>query len=116
LLPNTELVRRGFLIRVSRFAVPAGIVAATATMIGYVFARQNPALDLAEERTMATLVLTGVSLVVVALVARPLDAVRLPAVPGIGGLIFLVLVVPVGRDFFHLVVPDGGELLIAAAV
>ncbi|HKA03078.1 MAG TPA: cation-translocating P-type ATPase, partial [Acidimicrobiales bacterium] len=28
LLPNTELVRRGFLIRVSRFAVPAGIVAA----------------------------------------------------------------------------------------
>src|SRR5439155_21644268 len=59
LLPNAELVRPGFLDRVARFAVPGGIVAATATMIGYVFARQNPGLDLAEERTMATLVLTG---------------------------------------------------------
>src|SRR5262249_29621470 len=116
LLPNTELVRRGFLIRVSRFAVPAGIVAATATMIGYVFARQNPALDLAEERTMATLVLTGVSLVVVARVARPLDAVRLAVVLGMAGLIFLVLVVPFGRDFFDLVLPDGGELLMAGAL
>jgi cation-transporting P-type ATPase E len=116
LLPNTELVRRGFLVRVARFAVPAGIVAATVTMIGYVFARQNPALDLAEERTMATLVLTGVSLVVVARVARPLDAVRLAVVLGMGGLIFLVLVVPFGRDFFDLVLPDGGELVMAAVL
>jgi cation-transporting ATPase E len=116
LLPNTELVRAGFLERVGRFAVPSGIVAATATMIGYVFARHNPGLDLAEERTMATLVLTGVSLLVVARVARPLDAVRLGVVLGMAGLILLVLVVPFGRDFFDLELPDGGELVMAAVL
>ena len=116
LLPNTELVRPGFLGRVSRFAVPSGIVAATATMIGYVFARQNPALDLAEERTVATLVLTGVSLLVVARVARPLDAVRLAIVLGMAGLLLLVLVVPFGRDFFDLELPEGGELVMVAVL
>jgi cation-transporting ATPase E len=116
LLPNTDLVQPGFLQRVARFAVPSGIVAATATMIGYVFARQNPALDLAQERTMATLVLTGVSLVVVARVARPLDPVRLAVVLGMAGLIFLVLVVPVGREFFDLDLPQGGELVMAGVL
>jgi cation-transporting ATPase E len=116
LLPNTELVRPGFLARVARFAVPSGIVCATATMIGYVFARQNPALDLTEERTMATLVLTGVSLLVVARVARPLDPVRLAVVLGMAGLLLLVVVVPFGRDFFDLVLPQGGELVMAAVL
>jgi cation-transporting P-type ATPase E len=116
LLPNTELVRPGFLERVARFAVPSGIVAAIATMIGYVFARQNPALDLAEERTMATIVLTGVSLLVVARVARPLDAVRLAVVLGMAGLIVLVLVVPFGRDFFDLHLPQSGEMVMAGVL
>ncbi len=116
LLPNADLVRPGFLARVARFAVPGGIVAATATMTGYIFARQNPALDLAEERTVATLVLTGVSLLVVARVARPLDAVRLGVVLGMAGLILLVLVVPFGRDFFDLELPEGGELAMVAVL
>ena len=116
LLPNTDLVRPGFLARVARFAVPSGIVAATATMIGYVFARQNPALDLAEQRTVATLILTGVSLLVVARVARPLDAVRLGVVLGMAGLLLLVVVVPFGRNFFDLVLPQGGELVMAAVL
>jgi len=116
LLPNTDLVRTGFLARVSRFAVPSGIVAATATMIGYVVARQNPSLDLAEERTIATLVLTGVSLLVVARVARPLDPIRLAVVLGMAGLIVLVVVVPAGREFFDLVLPPGGELVMAGVL
>jgi cation-transporting P-type ATPase E len=116
LLPNTELVRKGFLDRVARFAVPSGIVAATATMIGYVFARQNPALTLAEERTTATIVLTGVSLLVVLRVARPLDPIRLGIVLGMAALVALVMLVPFGRDFFDLEMPDGGELVMAAVL
>jgi cation-transporting ATPase E len=116
LLPNTDLVHRGFLTRVARFAVPSGIVAATATMIGYVFARHNPGLSLDQERTMATIVLTGVSLVVVMRVARPLDAIRLGVVLGMAGVVALVFIVPFGRDFFELVMPDGGEVAMAAVL
>ncbi len=113
LLPNSELVRRGFMTRVGRFAIPCGIVATAATLTGYIFARQNPGLDLAQERTTATIILVGVSLLTVVRVARPIDAIRLAIVLGMAGLVVLVLIVPAGRDFFDLVMPDGGELAMA---
>jgi cation-transporting ATPase E len=113
LLPNSELVRQGFMTRVGRFAIPCGIVAAAATLTGYIFARQNPGLDLAQERTTATIILVGVSLLTVVRVAMPIDAVRLAMVAGMAGLVVLVMIVPAGRNFFDLVMPDGGELAMA---
>jgi cation-transporting ATPase E len=111
---NSELVREGFLSRVGRFAVPAGLVAGMATFIAYVFARQNESLELIEQRTTAVLVLSGVTILVLVRVAWPLNTMRLALVAGMVGLLAFVFLVPFGRDFFDLAIPDGGELAIAA--
>jgi cation-transporting ATPase E len=111
---NTELVRDGFLGRVARFAVPAGLVAGLATFLTYVFARQNEGLALIEQRTTAVLVLTGVTLIVLVRVAWPLNPLRVTLVAGMVGLLTLVVVVPAGRNFFELDLPQGGELMMAA--
>jgi cation-transporting ATPase E len=111
---NTELVRGGFLARVSRFAVPAGLVAGMVTFLTYVFARQNEDLALIEQRTTAVLVLAGVTILVLVRVVWPLNPLRVGLVAGMIGLLALVIVVPTGRDFFDLALPQGGELAMAA--
>ncbi len=110
---NTELVRDGFLERVARFAVPAGLVAGLATFLTYVFARQNEALALIEQRTTAVLVLTGVTLLVLVRVAWPLNPLRVTLVLGMVALLTLVVLLPAGRNFFELDLPQGGELMMA---
>ena len=82
---NAELVRDGFLSRVARFAVPAGLVAGLATFLTYVFARQNEDLALIEQRTTAVLVLTGVTILVLVRVAWPLNPLRVALVVGMVG-------------------------------
>jgi cation-transporting ATPase E len=94
--------------------VPAGLVAGLATFVTYVFARQNEALALIEQRTTAVLVLTGVTLLVLVRVAWPLNALRVALVLGMLGLLTLVVVIPAGRNFFELDLPQGGELAMAA--
>jgi cation-transporting ATPase E len=111
---NAELVRSGFLSRVARFATPAGLVAGLATFLSYVFARQNEGLALIEQRTTAVLVLTGVTLIVLVRVAWPLNALRIGIVAGMAALLTLVVLLPAGRSFFELDLPQGGELAMAA--
>jgi len=111
---NAELVRDGFLSRVARFAAPAGLVAGTATFLTYVFARQNEDLALIEQRTTAVLVLTGVTLIVLVRVAWPLNPLRVGIVVGMAALLTLVVLLPAGRSFFELDLPQGGELAMAA--
>jgi len=111
---NTELVREGFLGRVGRLAVPAGLVAGLATFLTYVFARQNEDLALIEQRTTAVLVLTGVTLIVLVRVAWPLNPLRVGIVVGMAALLTLVVLLPAGRSFFELDLPQGGELAMAA--
>jgi len=111
---NAELVREGFLPRVARFASPAGIVAGLATFLTYVFARQNEDLALIEQRTTAVLVLAGVTILVLVRVAWPLNPLRVGLVAGMIGLLALVILVPAGRRFFELDLPQGGELMMAA--
>jgi len=111
---NAELVREGFLGRVARFALPAGLVAGLATFLTYVFARQNEDLALIEQRTTAVLVLAGVTILVLVRVAWPLNRLRITLVAGMLGLLALVIIVPFARDFFDLDLPQGGELAMAA--
>jgi cation-transporting ATPase E len=114
LAPNEDRVHPGFLARVARFSVPGGLVAGSATFIGYVFARQNAALTLDEQRTTAAVILCGVGLVILLRIARPLNPLRLALVATMGGLFVLTLLVPFARDFFKLELPPGGELTVAA--
>jgi cation-transporting ATPase E len=76
LAPNTTRARSGFIRRVLQFAVPAGAVAAAATLAGYAMARGEQGVTLAEARTTAVLVLFGVAIWVLGILARPFTLPR----------------------------------------
>src|SRR5436305_3473125 len=71
LAPNSRRYIPGFIVRVLRFTIPAGIVAAAAALASYGIARFGHDLSVLESRTTATLVLVAVGLWVLVLQARP---------------------------------------------
>ncbi len=101
LAPNTERARPDFVGRVLRFALPAGIIAAAATMASYLVARSIYD-DLDAETSMATLTLFLIALWVLAIVARPYTWWRLALVLTMAVAFVLVLVIPFGQEFFQL--------------
>lgn len=102
LAPNTERARTGFVGRVLRFAVPAGVVAMAATVTSYLFARGVYDGDLAAETSAATLTLFLVGLWAVAIIARPYTWWRLLLVLALAAAFGVVLVVPFLQEFFQL--------------
>ncbi len=105
LAPNHERARRGFLRRVLRFTVPAGTLAAVATFLGYVLARDDPSVSLPEAQTTATMVLLWIGFLVLTVIAAPLTRARLALVWAMPALFALTLVVPASRKFFALDAP-----------
>jgi cation-transporting ATPase E len=112
LAPNDERARPGFLRRVLRFAVPAGTLAAIATFLGYVLARDEPGVTLAEAQTTATMVLLYVGFLVLTIIAAPLTAWRLVLVWAMPALFAVILLVPATSTFFAL---DPPGLIISLA-
>jgi cation-transporting ATPase E len=106
LAPNPRRYRPGFLARVLRFAVPAGLVAATATFAGYALASESEDLPIEEARTTATLVLFLVALWILSILARPFNRWRLELVAAMGGMFVVILAVPALRDYFELDLPS----------
>jgi cation-transporting ATPase E len=104
LAPNTERAKPDFVRRVMRYAIPGGVVAATATFATYLIARHEytgpGALD--AETSAATLTLFLISMWVLAIIARPYTWWRIALVAAMGGAFLLVLVVPWLQDFFAL--------------
>lgn len=105
LAPNTERFRPGFVPRVLRFAVPAGILAGIATLLAYQLARREPGLSLAQERTTAAMTLLWVGLAVLSIIATPLTGWRVALVGAMAGIFPVVIVVPFARTFFALQAP-----------
>ncbi len=103
LAPEVDLVRPGFLRRVLRFSVPAGIAAGTATLVAYEAALNLHDLDLDEARTLATMTLLSLGLVVLAVASRPLRPWKIGLVAAMGAGYAVVLVVPWLREYFALV-------------
>jgi cation-transporting ATPase E len=110
LAPSTSLVRPGFLNRVMRFSLPAGVVAAVCTWLVYLYARDGAnddiaAATLAQARSAATITLLGIGLVVLVVTSRPLRLWKI----GLAGIMAasygVVLGVPFMRDFFELSLP-----------
>ena len=116
LAPNERRARPGFLSRVLRFAIPAGLVAGIATMTGYLVARRHDELTLSQQRTVAVIVLFIVALWVLAILARPLNAWRLGLVLAMGGAFVAVLVIPPLRDYFDLPIPTDSMTLAAIGI
>ncbi|WP_046778724.1 cation-translocating P-type ATPase [Streptomyces yangpuensis] len=104
LAPNKERARAHFVRRVMRYAIPGGVIAATATFATYLIARHHytGADALPAETSAATLTLFLTSMWVLAIIARPYTWWRVALVGAMGGAFLIVLVVPWLQDFFQL--------------
>jgi cation-transporting ATPase E len=119
LAPSSERARPGFVPRVLRFAVPAGLICAVATFLCYALARANTASDLEADRSAATLTLFGVAFWALVLVARPFSPWRVAMVATMAAAFILVATVPplsrIAALSYADLGNDGLALLCAAA-
>lgn len=99
---NTTLARPGFVSRVLHFAVPAGALAAAATLLNYAAARVLVPDDIELARTAATLALVGCGLVILLLLARPRSIGQWFFLAAIPALLVVILAFPLFRGFFAL--------------
>ncbi|OHV37164.1 magnesium-transporting ATPase [Pseudofrankia sp. EUN1h] len=103
LAPNHERARPGFVSRVLRFAIPAGVLAGLATVATYFLAREVfYDHDLKAETSLSTFTLFLASMWALAMIARPYTWWRVLLVAAMGALFAVVLVVPYLQDFFQL--------------
>ncbi|MFD0748203.1 HAD-IC family P-type ATPase [Phytohabitans flavus] len=116
LAPNAERARAGFVGRVLRFAVPAGVLAAAATITSYLSARGIYDGNLEAETSAATLTLFLVALWALAIIARPYTWWRVLLVTTMGGAFAVVLVVPFLQEFFQLELVGGRAPGLAVAI
>lgn len=105
LAPSFQPSHAGFLRRVLRFAVPAGVVAGAGTFAAYALAVNERDISISEERTVATIVIAAIGLWVLARLARPLSGARTGLVVAMAVGLTLVLLVPASRLFFDLDFP-----------
>lgn len=116
LAPSAQRVAPGFVSRVLRFAIPAGIACAAATFSAYLIARLTPGGTLVADRTTAVITLSAIALWVLALVARPYTWWRVALVAAMAAGMVLALTIPVSRTFFDLRDPGLASDLIALAI
>ncbi len=102
LAPEVDLIRPGFLRRVLRFSIPAGVIAGVATLAAYEAALHVADLELDEARTLATVTLLAIGLVVLAVASRPLRAWKVGLVAAMGLGYVVVFLVPFLRSYFLL--------------
>ena len=102
LAPEVDLIRPGFLRRVLRFSIPAGVIAGGATLAAYEAALHLADIDLAEARTLATVTLLAIGLVVLAVASRPFRLWKLGLVAAMGLGYVVVFLVPFLRNYFLL--------------
>jgi cation-transporting P-type ATPase E len=114
--PNSRRYIPGFVQRVLRFTVPAGVVAFAATIVSYGIARFGHDLVLREARTTATLVLIAVGLWVLVIQARPFNWWKTVLVGSMVGCVALILAIPPLRDFYALQLPPSDVVAEAAIV
>ncbi len=117
LAPSRRRYRAGFVRRVLRFAIPAGVIVAAATLAAYLLARGH-GLPLVQQRTAATLVTLVLSLCVLVLLAMPLTWRRVMLVAAALAGFVLLFPAPAVRHFSALELPRGelGLTLLVATV
>jgi cation-transporting ATPase E len=116
LAPNARRYVPGFIGRVARFAAPAGVVVALATMVSYAIAHETVGVSTTQARTVATITLMCLGLWVLNLQARPITPFRALLFGTMVVAFLVVLAVPALADFFALDVPHGAALWWGLAV
>ncbi len=103
-----------FVRGVARFAVPAGTIAGTGLIAGYLFALHDLDYSVIQSRTVATTVLIAVGLYLV-LALEAAGSLRRSALVGamcavLAGLYVMALLLPFTRSFFQLATPTVGMI------
>ncbi|MEZ5178508.1 MAG: HAD-IC family P-type ATPase [Acidimicrobiales bacterium] len=102
--PNLQRYRPGFLQRVLKFAIPAGLITGLSIFSAYLLARtEGHAPD--ERRTAATIAALVVALWILVVLARPLRAWKLALVASMAGIAAAAIAIPPVRDAFELSIP-----------
>jgi cation-transporting ATPase E len=116
LAPDTRRAAPGFVSRVLRFALPAGVACGAASFCTYILARLASASSLVADRSTAVLTLSATSLWVLALVARPYRWWRIALVAAMAVAMLLAFAVPWSRAFFSLRPFDPATDLLALGI
>lgn len=102
LAPEVDLIKPGFLRRVLWFSIPAGLVAGGATLAAYEASIEITHLAIEQARTLATVTLLAIGLVVLAVASRPVRSWKIGLVVCMGLGYVVVFLVPPLRNFFQL--------------
>lgn len=112
LMPNTERFRPGFLRRVLVFAIPAGIICASAGLSTYILILSTGE-PLEDARSGATIALFIVAFAVLVQSARPLNLLRIGVCAAMLTAFLLVLFIPWLSNFFAVYVAPERDTAIA---
>ena len=115
LAPDSRRARTGFLPRVVRFSIPAGLIAGTASLVAYFAARIDlgssltdstlTAAQLTQARTAATVTLLGAGLGILVRLTAKLPLSRWILVGAMAAATESALALPSTRQFFDLDYP-----------
>ena len=103
--------RPGFVARVLRFALPAGIVVAATTLTAYFLARATSGTTAAQAHTVALIALAAMGLWILLLVARPLDARRVALVAVMAVATLSTILLPLAHGVLSLELPPARLML-----
>ena len=103
--PSHDPARPGFIRRVLRFSIPAGLVSGVAAMSIYKVGEDVLVLSIEHAQSGAALTLTGVGLWLLCELARPLDRIRLVLIVALVAMAIAAFTIPFVADFFLLEVP-----------
>ena len=116
LAPDPRRSRSGFLPRVVRFAIPAGLIAGTAALVVYFAARSADGSTLTESRSAATITLLGVGLGLLVRLTATLPPWRWALVAAMAAATALAVAVPPIAAFFDLTYPPPSVWWVIAVV
>jgi cation-transporting ATPase E len=112
---NNRRAMSGFLRRVLKFAIPAGVIAATATLTAYTLERRSD-VPLDQARAVAVITLFTIAMWVLVILCRPMLWWKYVLVIGMAVSFVGVLVIPGLREYFDLPLPDARDIAGAVGI
>lgn len=115
LLPSEGPVKKGFLSRVLTVSIPNGALLALFTTMTFIISLHME-VPMIYSRTLALLMFSGISMVILFRVARPLTTFKTILCLSMFGIVILAFLTPIGRLVFSLSKMGVKEWIISLAV